>query len=391
MATPRRLVVDPTVCSVYHCVSRCVRRAFLCGQDSYSGRDFEHRRAWIRERLEELAGLFAVEIFSYSVMSNHLHVVVRNLPGLLASWSDPEVARRWLWLFPGPGRKRGSAPTDAAIQALCEDRRKLALCRSRLRDLSWFMRCLNEPIARRANAEDGCTGHFWEERFKCEKLDDGGATLACMTYADLNPVRAGMAETPEDSDFTSGQDRSVAHRARRQLAHAPANPNRAQAPLLARARAEAARDHWLAPLGERPASPAQGPGGPLHSPHSSPEAPPASPATGQPASPASTQPATADPPSVLAHLSTETYLELLDWTGRQLRTGKRGRLAADLRPVLERLDLDVEAWVDNIAGYASLFHHLAAKLPRLQQLAQASGRAWFQGHRGARRLYAKAA
>ena len=96
MATPRRLLVDPAKSGVFHCVSRCVRRAFLCGCDPYSGQDYQHRRAWIRDRLRELAGLFAVEVHSYAVMSNHLHLVVRTLPGLVGGWSDEETARRWL-------------------------------------------------------------------------------------------------------------------------------------------------------------------------------------------------------------------------------------------------------------------------------------------------------
>lgn len=119
MATPRRLLVDPTKSGVFHCVSRCVRRAFLCGQDSYSGRNYEHRRSWIRDRLRELTGCFAVEVFSYAVMSNHLHVVVRTLPEQVAGYGDEEAARRWLRLFPGNGGQAGQPPGDDAIRALC--------------------------------------------------------------------------------------------------------------------------------------------------------------------------------------------------------------------------------------------------------------------------------
>jgi hypothetical protein len=247
------------------------------------------------------------------------------------------------------------------------------------------MRCLNEPIARRANREDECTGRFWEARFKCQKLDDEGATLACMTYVDLNPVRAGMAETLEASDFTSAQDRTVARRARRQLDGAPPRPTPAQEPLLARARAEATRDSWLAPCPtatpsefhpEIPAAPRS-------------ELPPdllPEPRTGP--SPSVELRLPADPPSLLAGLSEERYLELLDWTGRQIRSGKRGQLSPHLRPMLERLDLDVGAWIDNVGRYGGLFQRLAGTVHRLRELARSIGRTSFHGRRGARRLYA---
>ena len=376
MATARRLLVDPGSSGVFHCTSRCVRRAFLCGRDNYSGRDYEHRRGWIRDRLRELAGLYAVEVHSYSVMSNHLHVVVRTLPRLVAGWADEEVARRWLSLFPGRGGRKGQSPGEDEIRALCEDSGKLASCRKRLANLSWFMRCLKEPIARRANREDDCSGRFWEGRFKCQRLEDAGAVLACMVYVDLNPVRAGIAETPEDSAFTSAQDRALAWRARRQIELAPATPTPEQARWIAAARATARRDAWLAPLGG--GGSAAGPGGV--------DRPGAADGLGRDAPPRL-------PPSMslLPTISLERYLELLDWTGRQIRSDKRGCLSADLRPALERLELDVERWVGNVERFGRLFCRVAGTLRRLRAMAQASGRAWLRGHAGARLLYSRAA
>ena len=250
MATARRLLVDPTSSGVFHCVSRCVRRAYLCGWDAPTGRDFEHRREWIRERLRGLAAVFGVEVYSYAVMTNHFHVVLRTDPERIAGLSDEEVARRWLVLFPGPGGKRGQPPEDLAIEALCLDAQKLVLCRGRLADVSWFMRCLNEPIARRANREDECTGRFWEGRFKCQRLDDEGAILACMAYVDLNPVRAAMAPTPESSDFTSAQDRAAASQARVNSRRLPASRPRPKNPgSRTRAPRPAATSGWsLSPL-----------------------------------------------------------------------------------------------------------------------------------------------
>ena len=97
----RAEVVVADEVGVYHCVQRVVRRAFLCGVDPLSGNSYDHRRTWIRDRLESLAGLFGVEIAAFAVMSNHLHVILRNRPDVVTLWSDQEVARRWLAVFPG--------------------------------------------------------------------------------------------------------------------------------------------------------------------------------------------------------------------------------------------------------------------------------------------------
>jgi hypothetical protein len=55
MTYPRLQTVGPHMPGFFHCISRCVRRAFLCGEDAYSGRSYEHRKAWVEERLLVLA------------------------------------------------------------------------------------------------------------------------------------------------------------------------------------------------------------------------------------------------------------------------------------------------------------------------------------------------
>jgi len=201
MAYPRRLYVSPDTPGIYHCVSRCVRRAFLCGKDPLSGRSFDHRKQWIEDRILKLAQIFAVAVHAYAVMSNHFHVVVEIDPRTPREWSDEETAYRWLAL--STNSKCSESSMQSRLVALLAQPERLELLRNRLGSLSWFMRYLNEPIARRANREDECTGRFWEGRFNCQALLDDAAVLACMVYVDLNPVRAGLTSTPEKGLHTS--------------------------------------------------------------------------------------------------------------------------------------------------------------------------------------------
>jgi putative transposase len=200
MTYPRSHLIDPDG-GTYHVCSRCVRRAFLFGTDATTGKDFSHRRDWIENRILELSEIFTVSVYAYAVMSNHYHIVLRmNAVNL----SDDEVADRWLKLC--PGRKVPNRAADIQIArrtALLNDKPKLAEIRTRLGSLSWFMRLINEPLARIANKEDFCKGRFWEGRFRSQALLDEASVLACMVYVDLNPVRAGIADDIEDSEFTS--------------------------------------------------------------------------------------------------------------------------------------------------------------------------------------------
>ncbi len=206
MTLPRSQLIDPEVTPYYHCTSRCVRRAFLCGQDPVTGFDFEHRRQWIEDRLQTLAGFFAIDLCGYAVMSNHYHVILYINSAQSQAWTDDQVITQWSQVYKIPEWFQVLREDDSP-QSQNRIAMTVAVWRDRLTSISWFMRSINEPLARWANREDKCTGRFWEGRFHSQALLDEGAILQCLVYVDLNPIRAGIAATPEDSDHTSIQAR----------------------------------------------------------------------------------------------------------------------------------------------------------------------------------------
>ncbi len=208
MATPRRCIVNEDEVGTYHCISPCVRRSKLMGEG------LEHRRDWIEERVAQLQEWMAIDITAWCILSNHMHLMVTIRPDVVESWSDEQAAMRYLRLCPGrwKRKKRGVAvdapPTQEEILEITEDPSRLATIRKRLSSLSWFMGRLKEHVARRANLEDGCEGHFWEKRFRSIKVLDPPARLITATYVDLNSVRAGMVNRPEDTPHGSIGERA---------------------------------------------------------------------------------------------------------------------------------------------------------------------------------------
>lgn len=339
-------VLDPNVVQVVHGVQRCVRQAFLCGQDVASGKSYEHRREWIQARMEFLASVFGIDILTFAVMHNHWHVVLRSRPDIVKGWSDREVARRWLRLFP-LRRKQGKPPCepkDREIAALARDNAALAERRRRLSDISWWMRCLAEVIARRANREDQCKGRFWEGRFRAQILLDEASLLACAAYVDLNPIRAAMAQTIETSSFTGAKSRCEDYAARRGSAHGRTHHWERSG--------ECRASGWLSPIE-------------IDEPVDALGADPCS--SGRRSSQKGFLP-----------MPLERYLALLDWTGRQLRADKRGRIPSELAPILDRLGLQHDAWCELVRTYGRTFRRVAGTVEHIAAEAQRRGQQWMQ-------------
>lgn len=336
MTRARSSLVSVADTPYYHCIGRCVRRAFLCGVDRLTGQSFAHRRRWILDRLRLLTEVFAIDLCAYAIMGNHYHLVVRLAPERTTQWSDAEVIDRWTRLFAGPSfmlRHRAGEAVAAAEQDGVSA--VLSIWRSRLGDLSWFMRCLNEAIARQANAEDRCTGRFWEGRYRCQALLDEGALLTAMAYVDLNPVRAGMATSVLDSDFTAAQARlfDVARRRQRHQSER-CSPS---GPIL------------LAFLSQDPAE------------------------------------AQAQLPF---HL--QDYLDLLDTTGRAVVAGRRGAIGESVPTLLATLGIDPLEWLPTVTQLQARFELVIGAPQRLRRLAEAKGRRWFRGRAAALKLYTRA-
>jgi REP element-mobilizing transposase RayT len=292
MPRPRRTQISIEDTPYYHCCSRVVRRAYLCGDDAYSGINYDHRRGWVESLILKLQTVFAIDVAAFAVMSNHLHVVLRVDIDQVNKWTDKEVLEHWHLNF------KGNKLTNKFVQGKLIDeceidhlKRTIATYRSRLCDISWFMRCLNEPVARQANQEDGCTGRFWEGRFKSQALLDEAAVVACMAYVDLNPIRAKTATNLKQSDHTSIQ-------------------------LRIRAALNGEQPKTLLPfIGNEHNNQSKG-----------------------------------------IPVSLKDYLALVDETGRILRNDKCGSICENSARLLTELDIPTENWLKITSEFGKLFH-----------------------------------
>jgi REP element-mobilizing transposase RayT len=396
-----QIVIEDEV-GVYHCVARCVRRAFLCGIDPYTGQDFSHRKEWILVRMRELAGLFAIDVCGYSVMSNHLHLVLRNRPDIAGQWSDDEVALRWCRLFP-PRDDATGQPGEYDLAMITANAERLAEVRKRLANLSWFMRCLCEKIARTANHEDGSAGRFWAGRFKSVALLDEAAILACSVYVDLNPIRAGIATTPEESAFTSGRDRirgmleaqtRLTSEDELPLIEPCERPNDWLCELTLREKETEPTSTPTATTADRAASIPQNSDSQTGSAVTAvadavsgawPDAE-SGPFVAVAVEAPRRRPVRASDQGYLP-IEVEPYVRLLDWTGRELRADKRGAIPDHLAPIMQRLGLDQSNWVETVRHFGRLFKQAAGRSSSLVDAAARRSRRWFQGKTAARAAF----
>ncbi|MEL4423433.1 alpha-amylase family glycosyl hydrolase [Shewanella algae] len=319
MTTARRQLIDAESTPFYHVINRCVRRAFLCGEDALSGRSYEHRRGWIVDKIRQLSSVFCIEVCAYAVMSNHYHLVLKIDLATQQALSPFEVIERWTGLFSGNSVAakflKGDSLSDGErilLDTLISD------WQERLGSISWFMRCLNEDIARKANREDGCKGVFLEGRFKSQALLDEQALLACMMYVDLNPIRAGIADSLQTSDYTSIQERIEEHAE-------PTTANASLKPLLQFDGAATAAEQIGIPF----------------------------------------------------HFA--DYLELIDWTGRAVREDKRGFIACSRPKLLLELGISDDAWITSAKEFRRQYSGMSGRWDVMCAMKAKYGGKWCRG------------
>ena len=331
MTIARAHLVDPSVSRWYHCITRCVRRAFLLGEGA------SDRKVWIERRLHELAEIFAISVGGFSVLDNHLHVLVRLDPDVAANWSDEEVVRRWGRLFPPRDKARRPLPvSDEWVQGHLLNAAWVTRARQRLQSLSWFMKCLKEPLARLANHEDQTRGAFFEGRFKSVAILDEAALLATCAYIDLNPVAAGIAELPETSAHTSFKARvdHVQEQGRTEDLKAAQNGS---VPGSA-ASAGLEEKHWLCPIEDRRRLDSAREG-------------------------------------MIEGFSLGNYLLLVDYTARLYREGK-ATLSRAVAEILDRLGSSADQWdarLKTLSQGSLVGRFFASTRQRLRDVAQRLG------------------
>ncbi len=315
----RKSTIDPNTVQCIHVSTRCVRQNYLLKQNGSN-----YRKSLAKRRLRFLASIFGIDVVTYCVMSNHIHQVLRSRKDVVDTWDDEAVAKKVAQLSAGMAEDGSLKPIKKQrYEEVKNNRQLIKKWRERLSDVSWWMRYFNQYIARMCNKQDGTKGHFWEARFYSQLLSDESSLLSCMMYVDLNPIRAGMAASPEEADFTGALDRLSSLRQREEILRDCSYKvdGLESMSLHAWERCEQNCCNWLSPIE-------------IHEGHA-----------GDPIG------ADADPKSTRSSLkgvlpfSIRKYLEFLDWTGRQKVAGKAS-IPAEFEPIVERLDVSVAGFIE---------------------------------------------
>jgi len=428
----RSEVFVPTEVAIVHTICKVIRRCMLLGFDPATQKNYDHRRVWIENEMQRLAQFFGIDLLAFSVLSNHVHQVLRSRPDIVATWTDREVAVKWLQLCPtlqqikknqrvqlaqaaqviaaventptadsqaaeksgdqvqaelaaspttsatseaadADGELTSTAaieplfvfkPSEAAINKLANNAKELAALRLRLSDISWWMRLMCQRVAQWANVEEGEEGKFWRGRFRAIRLMDEPAILACSAYVDLNPIRAILEKTLEESKHTSVKLRIEELKQQAAALDPMSAPlgrrdeyltedakvssrmllveNTPSDPELRIERALRLPIHlWLAPVEIRE------------------------------------EDCSTTHPRRKGFLSMTTaeYIELLEWTARQIVPGKSGATPEDTPPILERLKISREVWLMLTTGFDKIFSQAAGRPETLDSsVTPANGR-----------------
>ena len=301
-----------------------------------TGRDYSYRKDWVRQRLEALASVFAIDVLDHAVMENHVHTILRNRPDIAKKWTKREVVERWLRLCRKCLRLL-DLPEREDVEKVLQTKGRVDVLRRRLSNISWFMIMLKEPISILANIEDDVSGHFWAERFGSMRLKNEEALLVCSLYVDLNPIRAGAAQTPEQSTYTGACDRLkdlerellARRRKKQETLRRVLGEDRDDWRLDASRLSGKLRSGWMSPVrvegdGYRGV------------------------AAGRRASDKGYLP-----------MTLEKYLVILDECGRKETEGKRGVIPAQLPPLCERLGLSAGRWAEEARDAGRRFGRIA--------------------------------
>lgn len=355
MGKARKEVVSQEESGVYHVWNRCAREAFLLGGK------FEHRKKWILDRIYYLGEVFEMDVFTQSILDNHYHLVIQTHPELVKDWSELKVATKWFTLCPP---EKYVETGDVAI--LHAEILRLASCpkeveekRARLASLSWYMKLLNEFIARKANKEVGIHGCFWSGRFGCTRLLDEESILTCMAYVDLNPVRAKIAKLPEADIYTGAFKRAEKLKKEELAKNSSPTPSAPPPPKTKKSKRKSKRNKKKRQVKVAVSL------------------------SKQPEEVKDTQKSLSPLPFNHKHfplsITEAEYLEFLDWSGRQLRKPGQGVIPEDCPPILLRLGIEEQHWSTTIDSYEKKVRRVFGKVEKMRDFATTQNKKWFVG------------